>query len=286
MIIQFDKEKLEKVLYDFYNLTKLTISLWDDEFNQLMYQPKTMPAFCRLIKSTKYGCKGCLQSDLKILKACTIAKKPCSHICHAGLIDIAVPILHDDIPAGYLMFGQIKYKDSTIDSEAVGNYAELAQMDYNLLASEYDLIRVIEPDYINSAIQILSLCTDYILVQHMIKINNSGLPAKIEAYVNEHLKEKITVSDICRQLYISKSKLYMIFNNDYNCTFWQYVIEKRLRKAKKMLINTDMSISEICEETGISDYNYFIKVFKKNTGYSPIYYRKNYPLLSEKKLKS
>ena len=45
MTIEFDKEKLENVLYDFYNLTKLTVSLWDEELNQLTFQPKQRPAF-------------------------------------------------------------------------------------------------------------------------------------------------------------------------------------------------------------------------------------------------
>ncbi len=274
MIIQFDKDKLEKVLYDFCNITKLTISLWDEEFNELVCQPKTIPAFCRLIKSTDYGCDACLQSDLELLKTCSETKNPCSHICHAGLIDTVVPILYDNTPVGYLMFGQIKYKDSTIDLQAVSNYAELAQMDYNLLVAEYELIRVLDPDYISSAIRILSMCVDYILVSHMIKISNSGLPSQIDAYIDEHLKEKITVADICQYLYISKSKLYMVFNNNYKRTFGQYITEKRIKKAKKMLVDTHMPIREICEEVGISDYNYFIKVFKKHTGYSPLYYRR------------
>lgn len=279
MTIEFDKEKLENVLYDFYNLTKLTVSLWDEELNQLTFQPKQMPAFCRLIKQTKYGCKACLQSDTELLRECMRTKKPCSHVCHAGLIDTAVPILHENKPVGYIMFGQIKYADSVMDSVAVADYAERAQADYNLLADEYAQIPVTDSNYISSAMRILHACTDYILVSRMIRINNMELPAKIETYVEEHIKDKITVSDVCKSLFISKSKLYLIFKDNYDCTFGQYVLEKRLKIAKKLLTTTDMPLGAICEETGIADYNYFIKLFKKQTGYSPAHYRKQFPLL-------
>ena len=44
---------------------------------------------------------------------------------------------------------------------------------------------------------------------------------------------------------------------------------KRLAKAKELVLKTDMPISDISDSVGFSDYNYFLRVFKKHYGVSP-----------------
>ena len=50
---------------------------------------------------------------------------------------------------------------------------------------------------------------------------------------------------------------------------------KGIDKAKSSLVNTFDSLSEIAEQCGISDVNYFIRIFKSEVGISPLKYRKN-----------
>ena len=54
-----------------------------------------------------------------------------------------------------------------------------------------------------------------------------------------------------------------------------YLTELRIEEAKKMLMQTDMTVSEISDETGFSDTSYFSKVFLKAVGVSPTHYRRN-----------
>ena len=53
-----------------------------------------------------------------------------------------------------------------------------------------------------------------------------------------------------------------------------YIKTKRLTKAKELLQSTDMSVSEISQKVGFSDYNYFLKSFKKHYGVSTKIMRK------------
>ena len=84
------------------------------------------------------------------------------------------------------------------------------------------------------------------------------------------------MESICESLFISKSTLYLVFKKNFNCTFGEYLLFKRIKIAKNLLSASDMPIYEICGNIGINDYNYFIKVFKKATGYPPSEYRKKF----------
>ena len=58
--------------------------------------------------------------------------------------------------------------------------------------------------------------------------------------------------------------------------FIEYVTNKRLEKAKKLLENTNYTISEIAEQVSYEDTNYFSVVFKRNVGITPREYRIKY----------
>ena len=57
--------------------------------------------------------------------------------------------------------------------------------------------------------------------------------------------------------------------------FSEYLIGKRIQKAKELLLDDKLSIEEVAEKVGYNDYFYFLKSFKKNTGISPSKYRKS-----------
>ena len=96
MLINFNIERLDRLLYDFYHITGITVSIWDSQINQLGFQPKEMRSFCRAIRSSKKGEQLCLQSDRELCMECAKTGKAVSRYCNAGLIDTAVPIKFKD----------------------------------------------------------------------------------------------------------------------------------------------------------------------------------------------
>lgn len=67
--------------------------------------------------------------------------------------------------------------------------------------------------------------------------------------------------------------------NTWGMSIGEFVTSKRIECAKNLLTTTDMPISEVCHAVGIVEYNYFSKLFKKQTGYTPLAYRKNFPFI-------
>ena len=95
------------------------------------------------------------------------------------------------------------------------------------------------------------------------------------SYIEEHYKEQITLDDLAKQVFISKGHLSHIFRAQMGEAPIQYLIRKRMEEAKKLLVKTDLTISEVALEVGYENPVYFSQIFNKETGVSPMKYRRN-----------
>lgn len=95
------------------------------------------------------------------------------------------------------------------------------------------------------------------------------------AFIHMHYHEKITLAAICDAGNIGKSSCCQLFQKYVACTPIEYVVDYRLCKGARLLSDTDISVTEICYESGFSDISYFCKRFKGKFGCSPNQYRRN-----------
>lgn len=104
--------------------------------------------------------------------------------------------------------------------------------------------------------------------------NISTLTSKILKYLNKNLARKITLADIGKLTFFSPVYCDTVFKKDMGASIIEYLLEQRVAEAKKLLIEGVFSPSEIAAMTGFEDSNYFSRVFKKRTGYTPTQYKK------------
>ena len=85
--------------------------------------------------------------------------------------------------------------------------------------------------------------------------------------------DKITIEQICATGNIGKTTCINIFKKHTNRTPITFLTEYRLQMSIQLLENTDLSITEICYETGFSNASYYAETFKKFYGLSPREFR-------------
>lgn len=95
-------------------------------------------------------------------------------------------------------------------------------------------------------------------------------------YLINHYHEKITTHDIAAAAHLSRSYLYDLFTKTYGIGPHEYLTMFRLFQTKRLLINSEKSITEIAEQTGFRDVYMFSRVFKQKVGMTPSAYRKLY----------
>ncbi|RCH56336.1 histidine kinase [Mucilaginibacter hurinus] len=86
--------------------------------------------------------------------------------------------------------------------------------------------------------------------------------------------ENFNVDDICKAIGISRVQLYRKVKVLLDCTITDYILNRRLKKARYLLINESHSIAEITYMVGFTTPNYFATVFKAKYGVTPTEYKK------------
>ena len=94
-------------------------------------------------------------------------------------------------------------------------------------------------------------------------------------YIDDNIYTNISIEDIADNLKLSKAHIIRDFTKNYGISPYNYIIEQKIALAKKMLVLHNMNITEISNQLGFEDTNYFSKFFKKKTGISPSQYRKS-----------
>lgn len=92
---------------------------------------------------------------------------------------------------------------------------------------------------------------------------------KLFKYVNQHYHESISIKDMAELCNMNYSYFSRYFKKLTGKTFVEYVNYIRLTEAEKLLLTTDLNITQIAFATGFSSASYFIQLFKKHKGISP-----------------
>ena len=99
---------------------------------------------------------------------------------------------------------------------------------------------------------------------------------QIACYIAENCCSPLSLNSIAEQFYMNKCYLSRIFKEITGFTVNGYLHARRIQKARALLVQDPMNISEISEAAGYENLTYFERVFKKHTGMSPLEYRKQY----------
>jgi len=104
-------------------------------------------------------------------------------------------------------------------------------------------------------------------------ITNDKRIAAVLTFIHKHLSNTISVEQLADIACMTKSHLIRTFRQSLSVTPLQYVIRKKIQHAQALLLGSEMSIQEISQAIGIDDTSYFIRLFKKNLGFTPQEYR-------------
>ena len=266
------KEEITSLLAQLHNVSGFRISLHGMNFEEIAAYPERAMPFCEYI----HGCKGeqikCRKSDADACKRVRECGDALIYKCRYGLTEVICPLHTLGSPSGYLMMGQTK--DESVNDKSLCDILKKLGLETSpdALVSK---IPTVSAEKTSSFAKIMTICAEYMTLINALPGNKPSTAELTRLYIHENFREKITMRDICLALGRTKSAICPAFKQKYGVTVVDYLTELRIEEAKKLLLETDMTVSEVAEEVGFSDTSYFSKVFLKSAGIPPSSYRRN-----------
>ena len=270
MNIIIDVERLLPLIQAFYELSGIKISIYDNQFKEILTYPESKGAFCSILEKYPHLCQKCDDCAANLCSDCAPLKHPNIYKCHAGLTEVAAPLIDNDIIIGYVIYGQITNEP---DRERFIEDVLTQCRKYGLSDSEVfesiNTVRYYSNDQLSSTLVIINALISYIVLKRMIYISGKPIELQLIEYIENNLCADLSVPALCKKFSISKSALYSYTKTYMPEGISKYVRWRRLEAAKNEIIkHPDKPLWKIAEETGFERYDYFLRLFKSQTGTS------------------
>lgn len=106
--------------------------------------------------------------------------------------------------------------------------------------------------------------------------SESDAVSAAKKFIEKNYAAPLVLADICATVNLSPTYFHTVFTHTCGLTPHQHLTDVRISAAKKLLWSSDIPISEVAEQTGFANQQYFSNVFKTKTGTSPAAYRKGF----------
>jgi len=280
MQLNFDIEKLQELMRDFYILTRIKIVVFDAQYNELISYPTEHCAFCNQMQNSPETSNKCRESNVQAFEECRRNQKLIVYHCHAGLVEATAPLKDNGVTIGYFMFGQITdVADRESFTSHISSMCErygLSSVSSKTAVEKSGDVGYHSEEQIQATAKILEACTYYVLLNQLISKQKERFVYRLNQFIDTHLHEVIPTASICAEFGINRTRLYSLCGQHLGEGLAEYVKTRRLMAARRLLSTTDMTIAEISEKIGFSDYNYFCRVFKSEEGLPARKYRALY----------
>ena len=92
-------------------------------------------------------------------------------------------------------------------------------------------------------------------------------------FIRENIRESINLKQLSGKACMSTTSFYRSFKRELGMSPIEFILNEKIKYAKKLLSNPKINIAEVSYATGFEDYNYFIRLFKKYEGVTPKQYQ-------------
>lgn len=276
-----DKKLLREYYSILYRLLGVIIDFVSEDGETLkLCEYERFNEFCKLVQASDEGKKACDECDRKIAREIRETGKSMIYECHAGLVDVSVPLFIDKRFVGSLATGQILSRPPTEASFAeVWKRCASMGIDKRKLREAYFATPVFEEDKLRALVDLVSLIGNYMVESEnkLLFLEAFKEKNKISAarqFVGDNYQRKLSVSEVARLVGLSASRFSHLFKEETGTSFVNYVNRYRIERAKELLVNSKLTVTEIADAVGFQSLPHFNRIFRKLESRSPSAHRR------------
>lgn len=236
---------------------------------------------CVLLSGTPGGCAGCLESQKRLLRSAGKGSVAQQVSCFAGLTDVAVPVVIGGEHRAALLSGQFFRRQPTerdfklvVQMLGANRGPEWEQT----LRQAYFETPVVTAERFEAILQLLGVFAQYLadhVARQAIACAESEPPPVVSAkqFVQSHAEEPISLAQVVQHVHVSRFHFCKLFKKATGMTLTEYITRVRVEKAKTLLSDPSLRVSEIVFAAGFGSIPQFNSVFKQHVGMPPTEFR-------------
>ncbi len=246
-----------------------------DMLHMVRYNKKQQNPFCTIMAKVNQSCTACYSLQCKLEEEAQLTPKTMK--CFAGLCETAVPVRVGPDLIAFLRTGQILLQrpDKARFNRVAATLIKWgAEIDVKRLEEAYFNTRVLSPKQYEALIRLLDTFAKHLascsetLALHS---QQSGSPAIVRArsFIEDHSDEELSLAAVAQVVNMSATYFSEKFKEVAGINFVDYVARTRVEKARNLLKNPNLRISEIAFDVGFRSLSQFNRAFKQVVGESP-----------------
>jgi AraC-like DNA-binding protein len=240
-------------------------------------------SFCAIFAASSPTCAACLDAQQRTSNSS--AHQPQSTVCFAGLREASVPVRIGEHLIGFLQTGEVivgkptrrQFAKTTRLLKEWG-----AKVDLRKLEDAYFHTQAMTPKHFQSVLRLLAIFAQHLgLLANQLAIRASHSEpesvAKARQFMHDHQGEDLALGDVARAANMSTFYFCKTFKKATGLTFTDYLSRSRIEKARQLLVNPNVRISEVAFESGFQSLTHFNRTFHRVLGESPSEFRAALP---------
>ena len=167
-----------------------------------------------------------------------------------------------------------KLVDSLAEGYGLSNTSHFPGLDIG--GEIRQIIEIVKREEMDNTSELIAILNNIFLKMHVSKENDDELTmlgVKMKDFLNTQITSRFHIELLCKHISRSESQTIRLFKKIFGITPYTYVLNKKIGFAKKLLIDTNLSLKEIATKLCFSDEYYFSNIFKEKVGCSPSQYR-------------
>ena len=236
--------------------------------------------FCALVSQTPEGCRACAETESVTLQR-AVLKQVSQQVCYAGLTIMAVPVLIGGQHVATLLSGQVLRREPT-----QRDFAMVAKMlgDGLSVGTEkkarqaYFATPIVTAKRFQAIVELLTVFAQQLAesaTRHIIALS-SDEPRPValaKEFVQAHAEEELTLAQVAQCAHVSGYYFCKLFKKTTGMTLTEYIARVRIEKAKTLLLDPLVRVSEVVYAAGFGSIPQFNSLFKRYVGMAPGQYR-------------
>jgi AraC family transcriptional regulator, transcriptional activator of pobA len=107
-----------------------------------------------------------------------------------------------------------------------------------------------------------------------LRLKDETLLAEVFSFIEERYREPISLRDVARSVSLSRGHLTTVVRRKTGRTVQEWIAERRMAEARRLLVETDLSVEEVGRRVGYGESGYFVRSFRRTHGTTPLAWRR------------